>query len=390
MSADLIQALSNVHPPMSASATLPPACYGTPAVVKTEEQALFRSGWIGIGRHDQWQTSGNYSALEIAGVRFIVLRDGNKALRAYANSCRHRGSALLEGTGCVKAISCPFHRWTYGLDGQLRGAPRMPRDESFDKSQFGLVEFSTAERGGFAFVSFEKNPCDIDAWLGDFCDVHAPWSMDSLVLTRRVEFEVHCNWKGFLEVFNEYYHLPFVHPNSIDSVYAHPEPHDEVTGCYASQFGRTEGTGGLMQSMQAHALPAMETIQKLGIQGARYTWLFPNMTFAASGEALWVYEATPLGADRSRVVQSVCFPRETVAQADFEVKVQPYYDRMDAALGEDLPALERHHQGITSPFAQQGRFCAHLEPNVANFAFWYAKRMKAELERENAGWRSVI
>lgn len=375
---------------MSASATLPPACYGTPAVVKTEEQALFRSGWIGIGRHDQWQTSGNYSALEIAGVRFIVLRDGNKALRAYANSCRHRGSALLEGTGCVKAISCPFHRWTYGLDGQLRGAPRMPRDESFDKSQFGLVEFSTAERGGFAFVSFDKNPCDIDAWLGDFCDVHAPWSMDSLVLTRRVEFEVHCNWKGFLEVFNEYYHLPFVHPNSIDSVYAHPEPHDEVTGCYASQFGRTEGTGGLMQSMQAHALPAMETIQKLGIQGARYTWLFPNMTFAASGEALWVYEATPLGADRSRVVQSVCFPRETVAQADFEVKVQPYYDRMDAALGEDLPALERHHQGITSPFAQQGRFCAHLEPNVANFAFWYAKRMKAELERENAGWRSVI
>ena len=230
MSADLIQALSNVHPPMSASATLPPACYGTHAVVKTEEQALFRSGWIGIGRHDQWQTSGKYSALEIAGVRFIVLRDGNKALRAYANSCRHRGSALLEGTGCVKAISCPFHRWTYGLDGQLRGAPRMPRDESFDKSQFGLVEFSTAERGGFAFVSFEKNPCDIDAWLGDFCDVHAPWSMDSLVLTRRVEFEVHCNWKGFLEVFNEYYHLPFVHPNSIDSVYAHPEPHDEVTG----------------------------------------------------------------------------------------------------------------------------------------------------------------
>ena len=384
MSADLIQALSNVHPPVSASASLPPACYGTPAVVKTEEQALFRSGWIGIGRQDQWQTSGDYSTLEIAGVRFIVLRDSNKALRAHANSCRHRGSALLEGTGCVKAISCPFHRWTYGLDGQLRGAPRMPRDESFDKSEFGLVEFSTAERGGFAFVSFEENPCDIDAWLGDFCDVHAPWSMDSLVLTRRVEFEVHCNWKGFLEVFNEYYHLPFVHPNSIDSVYAHPEPHDEVTGCYASQFGRTEGTGGLMQSTQAHALPAIETIQKLGIRGARYTWLFPNMTFAASGEALWVYEATPLGADRCRVVQSVCFPRETVSQADFEVKVQPYYDRMDAALGEDLPALERHHQGITSPFARQGRFCADLEPNVANFAFWYAKRMKAQLERDDA------
>lgn len=384
MSADLIQALSDVHPPMSTSATLPPVCYATPAVVSTEEEVLFRSGWIGLGRYDQWQTVGDYSAMEIAGVRFIVLRDGNKALRAYANSCRHRGSALLEGSGCVKAISCPFHRWTYGLDGQLRGAPQMPRDESFDKVEFGLVEFVTAERGGFAFVSFDEHPCDIDVWLGDFCDLHAPWSMDSLVLTRRVEFQANCNWKGFLEVFNEYYHLPFVHPNSIDAVYSHPEPHDEVTGCYASQFGRTQGTGGLMESMQAHALPAIQNIQELGIQGARYTWVFPNMTFAASGEALWVYEATPLGADRCRVVQSVCFPRETIALADFEEKVLPYYERMDAALNEDLPALERHHQGITSPFARQGRFCADLEPNVANFAFWYAKRMKAQLERDDA------
>ena len=208
--------------------------------------------------------------------------------------------------------------------------------------------------------------CDIDVWLGDF---------DSRTLvdgfadaTRRVEFQANCNWKGFLEVFNEYYHLPFVHP-TIDAVYSHPEPHDEVTGCYASQFGRTQGTGGLMESMQAHALPAIQNIQELGIQGARYTWVFPNMTFAASGEALWVYEATPLGADRCRVVQSVCFPRETIALADFEEKVLPYYERMDAALNEDLPALERHHQGITSPFARQGRFCADLEPNVANFAF---------------------
>ncbi len=381
MTIDAYAQFAAVQAPIATSATLPPACYHDPDLARLERDAVFSSSWIGIGRHDQWKSPGEYSALNIAGIPLIVLRDRTGQLRVFSNTCRHRGSELLEGTGKVKTISCPFHCWTYTLDGRLMGAPHMPKDGSFDKSRYGLFEFRAAEREGFAFICLNGETEGIDAWLGDFAALHAPWSLPDLVLTRRVELEAECNWKAFLEVFNEYYHLPFVHPDSIDSIYAPPDGHDTVTGRYASQFGATEGSGGLLESAQEHILPPIPGLTGRAARGTRYTWLFPNMTFAASTEAVWVYEATPLEANRCRVVQSVCFPKSTVAQEDFERRADVYYQRMDAALAEDLPALERQQRGQESPFAVAGRYCLDLEPNVAHFGQWYAQRMKGALEQ---------
>lgn len=372
----LRQQLAEVKAPIETAATLPPACYADASVAEIEREAVFRTAWIGVGRSDQWKDTGDYTALAIADTPVIVMRDKSQILRAFANTCRHRGSLILEGSGNTQTISCPFHRWTYGLDGGLRGAPDMPEGAVFDRSDLGLIEFRAAERDGFAFVCFSDETDDIDVWLGDFSELHAPWSLGSLVSTRRLELEVGCNWKGFLEVFNEYYHLPYVHPDSIDSVYDRPDPGEEVTGQYASQFGETQGTGGLLEGTQQYALPEIPSLDGRNRNGTRYTWLFPNMTFAASTEAVWIYEATPLEQGRCRVVMTVCFPPETIGHQDFESSAQVYYDRMDAALAEDIPALEQHYKGLASPFAKQGRFCADLEPNVANFAIWFANRMR--------------
>lgn len=242
-----------------------------------------------------------------------------------------------------------------------------------------MIEFRAAERDGFAFVCFDDDVEDIDEWLGDFSELHAPWSLGSLVTTRRLELEVDCNWKGFLEVFNEYYHLPYVHQDSIANVYARPEASDKVSGRYSSQFSTTEGTGGLLEATQQYALPSIPSLDGRNRNGTRYTWMFPNMTFAASTEAIWIYESTPLETGRCRVVMTVCFPPETIALDEFEANSKVYYDRMDAALAEDVPALARHYKGLASPFAQQGRFCSDLEPSVANFAIWYADRLTQNL-----------
>jgi phenylpropionate dioxygenase-like ring-hydroxylating dioxygenase large terminal subunit len=186
---------------------------------------------------------------------------------------------------------------------------------------------------------------------------------------------VNCNWKAFLEVFNEYYHLRYVHPNSIDSLYARPEPANATTGAYASQFGETQGTGALLEDQQAQALPPMPQLKGRWAEGARYTWIFPNMTFAAGKDSLWVYEAYPLGPHRCQVHQTICFPPETVARPDFAEKAAHYYARLDAALAEDVVALENQHAGLNSPLARPGRFSTLMEPNVASFASWYADRL---------------
>jgi phenylpropionate dioxygenase-like ring-hydroxylating dioxygenase large terminal subunit len=355
MHEQLFTDLSGVVGPIETAATLPPACYADASVAEIERDAVFRTSWIGVGRSDQWKAAGDYTALTISDIPVIIIRDKLAALKAFANTCRHRSSKILEGSGNAQAISCPFHRWTYNLDGDLRAAPDMPEGAAFDKTVHGLIKFRTAERDGFSFICFDESAMEIDEWLGDFSDLHAPWSLGSLVTTRRIELEVECNWKGFLEVFNEYYHLPYVHAESFNNVYARPDTVDQVTGQYSSQFGATEGTGGLLEATQQYALPAIPSLDGRNRNGTRYTWMFPNMSFAASTEAMWIYEATPLETGRCRVVMSVCFPPESIAHEEFDIRAQVYYDRMDAALAEDIPALE---------------------PSVASFAIWYAGRMR--------------
>ena len=111
--ADLREQLGRVAGPPEASATLPPRCYTDQAFFELEMQAIFRSAWTGVGRADRWRAPGDYASLVVGGVPVIVLRDANGVLRAFANTCRHRGAKLLEGTGSCRTIRCPFHRWTY-------------------------------------------------------------------------------------------------------------------------------------------------------------------------------------------------------------------------------------------------------------------------------------
>ncbi len=366
--------LAGVEPPFESSDTLPPACYTNQDVFDRELETIFYKSWIGIGRADRWKAPGDYATFKVAGVPIIVLRDKDGQLRAFANSCRHRGTQLLEGEGNCRRIACPFHSWTYALDGRLIGAPKMERTRNFDKADYGLVAFRVETGDGFAFVCFDETTPGLDEWLGNFSELHRPWSLADMVSTRRREFDVACNWKAFLEVFNEYYHIPYVHPVSLDGIYDLPDDADEIAGNYATQFGTTRGTGGLLEDAQDEPLPAIETLRGRNRQGTRYSWMFPNMTFAAGTEAIWVYEAYPLAPDRTRVGMTLCFPADTAERPDFEEHARHYYDRFDTALAEDVPMLERQHIGLTSPFARQGRF-SHLEPSVATFAFWYAQKM---------------
>ncbi len=251
----------------------------------------------------------------------------------------------------------------------------MEASKSFDRAQFGLLELPLAERAGLLFLHLGSKPGDLDDQLGDFATLHAPWPLQDLVSTRRRNLEVDCNWKAFLEVFNEYYHLRYVHPKTIDGLYQAPDLPDQTSGSYASQFGETSGTGALLREQQEHALPVMPRLEGRWSRGVRYTWLFPNMTFAAGREALWMYEAYPLGPDRCRVTQTICFPPETIAATGFEDRASAYYQRLDAALEEDIVVLERQQRGLASTHARAGPFAARLEPSVAAFAAWYARQL---------------
>ena len=374
----LRQQLADVLPDFNRSAGIPPACYADAGLLALERRALFQRGWVALGLAARWRKAGDYSAMDIGAVPVIVVRNKSGQLKAFANSCRHRGSALLDGNGNCGKIKCPFHWWTYDLDGRLKVYPRMENALDFDPAEHGLIEFPVVSRHGLAFTSFADAPPEIDGWLGDFGDFHAQWMLGDLVITRLREFEAACNWKTFIEVFNEYYHLPSVHPDSINWLYPEPDAVDEVRGAYTTQFGATAGVAALLAENQAQALPVGAGLEGRFRQGTRYTWIYPNLTFAASQDSLWMYQAFPLTADRCYVVQTIAFPSASVALDDFEQRAVHYYNRIDAALEEDLPFLERQQRGLNSRFARPGRFGA-LEPSVGKFAYWYVRQLLEEL-----------
>jgi phenylpropionate dioxygenase-like ring-hydroxylating dioxygenase large terminal subunit len=371
-SIDLSQLEGVIRPPDQAD-SLPPWCYTSQAFLDLEIAQVFRSAWTSLGRADRVAAPGDYAAIELAGVPIVLLRDRAGALRAYANSCRHRGTKLLQGTGHCRVIKCPFHGWTYGLDGRLTWTPAMQRAEGFEKDDYGLLPVRLAERDGFAFVNLDGTAPPLDDWLGEFSDRHAPWSFADMVTARRREFEVACNWKLFLEVFNEYYHLRFVHPNSIGGIYDGPDEPEAVEGQFITQFGTHEGTGGLLEDDRDKAFPAIEGLEGRNRGGTRYTLVFPNLTFAASVDAMWIYDVTPRAPNRTCVGMTCAFPRATAALPDFAARAEAYLRRLDVAIAEDIKVLELQQAGLDSPLARPGRF-SHLEPNVAAFGRWIAER----------------
>ena len=370
-------ALQSVRHPLSTSRTLPPACYHGEAWLDKEIETVFRNGWVYVGRQDQWPNSGDFEAMNLCGVPLVITRDGDGHLHALSNTCLHRSSEVASGRGNSKALVCPFHGWSYDHCGNLLSAPRMESAEGFVESENRLPEFTLAESDGFVFIHLGSEPEPLEYWLEDFSDLHIPWSLGSLVTTRSRSFNVNCNWKLFLEVFNEYYHLPYVHGKSINHYYPEPDPSDPVMGQFTTQFGLTSANPALLDDSQDAGFPHIGSLQGRDAEGTRYTWVYPNLTFAASVDCIWIYHVYPLTARTCRAVQTICFPPETVARDDFEQNAAEYYYRFDVAIDEDIPALEKQQQGMESPFAAQGRFST-LEPSVGNFACWYAALLGSE------------
>ncbi|GIT00369.1 MAG: hypothetical protein CM1200mP26_20810 [Acidimicrobiales bacterium] len=174
-----------------------------------------------------------------------------------------------------------------------------------------------------------------------------------MVTTRRREFTVACNWKAFAEVFNEYYHLPYVHPGSIDDTYDDPDDPEVVVGAWATHAGTTQGTGGLLEADQKKALPVIGTLNEREAHGVRYSWLYPTLVpppgrgdVDVRGISRWA---------RSMPVRpgGVLSP-ETAALEGFAEVAEAYYERFDVAIAEDIPMLEREHRGMRSPLPARG------------------------------------
>ncbi|HET7025364.1 MAG TPA: Rieske 2Fe-2S domain-containing protein, partial [Gemmatimonadales bacterium] len=198
--------------PIERSETIPSAWYVDPRFHALDRGAVFARNWQMVGRADQVAAPGQFLVGTVADEPIIVVRGKDKVLRAFFNVCRHRGGPLALCDGRANALRCQYHGWTYLLDGSLRGVPRMDRSELFDKKDFGLTPVAVDTWEGLVFVHLGRKPAPVGKTLSGILERIGPHALAGMRFSTRVNYEVACNWKVYVDNYLEGYHVPFVHP----------------------------------------------------------------------------------------------------------------------------------------------------------------------------------
>ena len=365
-----------IRKPLLEAKTMPAFTYTSPEFYQREVERIWRKMWNFIGSADQIRNNGDYFTLDFAGVPTIVLRDHDGKIRAFANTCRHRGSELLDGKGNCKLIVCPYHSWSYELNGNLRGTPEMDKTLNFNKADYGLISIAIDTWGNFLFINFDKNPEPLEKHLGDLPEKLAPYRLENMALARRKTFEMDCNWKLFVENAKESYHIATVHRATINQ-YASAKAAgywvEKATGDYVVTFAQHEGSMALLKD--AKGFPTIESLEGRREAGGTYAPLiYPSTYLACTIDCAWYLEMHPISANKTYMVHGALFPRDRLDRPDFEEVAKNYYQRWDITIEEDILASVRQQRGLETPFAPPGRF-SHREPLVHEIDNWILDRV---------------
>ena len=210
--AELVAAVSA---PFERARAMPPSAYTAPDFLKAEIEHVFAKDWVCVGRADGLRDPGDYIAHEIAGQPIIVLREASGRLRAMSNVCLHRMSVIAEGQGNKRALVCPYHGWTYNLDGTLRAAPAMTLNAGFCKDDYRLPQLRCEEWLGWIMVSLDPHARPVAEQLSEVEALISDFGMAGYTQTFRETHVWNTNWKVLAENFMESYHLPVCHAGTI-------------------------------------------------------------------------------------------------------------------------------------------------------------------------------
>lgn len=362
-----------VFQPIDSVKSLPPWCYTTEEFFAAEVEHIFMKTWNFFGNESRIPSPGDYFCEMFLDIPLIVARGKDGKIRAFSNSCRHRGARLIEGEGNTKVFRCPYHWWVYDLDGKLRSAVGMRDVVNFDHAKNGLVEFPVETWDGFIFVRFVQDGPSLADHLGDLPEQMAAYDCGNLVETKRIDFLVKCNWKNHIENSVEDYHVPMVHSgtlNKLEGGYEHFNP--PTTGNWLNMRERHAGTRALLREDAHHALPRIPGIHGHAAEGTNFVCLFPCTLLALTVDSVWYVRLAPYGPHSTRVTLGTLFPRASVERPDFAEKAAYYYKRWVVAVAEDNEITETQLEGLKSPFASSGRL-SRDEPVVPQMGAWWAR-----------------
>jgi phenylpropionate dioxygenase-like ring-hydroxylating dioxygenase large terminal subunit len=360
----------NVARPFERARAMPPEVYTDPAFTERELAGIFRRDWFCTGRADALARPGDYVTCDLAGQPVMVLRDREGALRAMSNVCLHRMSTILTGRGNVRAISCPYHGWTYNLDGSLRGAPAMTLNQDFCKEDYRLPQIRCEEWLGWVFVTLNPDAEPVAAQLAEVEALIGDFDMADYTETFNETHVWDTNWKILAENFMESYHLPVCHAGTIGGL----SKLEEMV-CPPGRPAFNYHT--ILKDDRLKIALAHSSNTRLKGDLRRTTFLlaiYPSLMITLTPGYFWYLSLHPQGPGQVRIGfgggMSPDFVNDPEAQTHFR-QVKALLDEVNV---EDRGCTEKVFCGLSSGLARPGHL-SHLERPNYDFAQYIASRV---------------
>ncbi len=370
----LAQAQETLGPTMEQASTLPPACFTDPAFYAREVEDIFKKEWLCVGHVGQIPNVGDYFTTDLFEEPIVITRDRDGQVHALSAVCRHRWMPVIDGAGNTKTLSCPYHRWTYALDGQLMAAPLMEGAEDFDPKACRLPTYALELWHGWIFVSMDPAATSLAARVPTLTAELAPWHIEEMDVVGPIEYDSPFNWKVLVDNFMEGYHHLAIHAETFEP--PHPAKLtyvDPVEEPYSVLRIPTRD-GSPMET----TFPVVEGLTDRQRREFSVFNLYPNHLFAVFPDYAAWYQFELKSVDRFNLKIFLLAPKGTKddpARADTLTGMQ---DMARVIHEEDIIACEGAQKGLMSATAAPGRLSL-LERAIWEHHGWILERLGAQV-----------
>jgi len=345
---------------------LPPSAFTSASLFELEQRAIFATSWVHVADASELAEHGAYVAATIGRTPVVIVRDRAKGeLRGYLNACRHRGAQLLDGKGtCDKQIKCPYHAWSYGLDGRLLGVPYREELAHCELSQLGLVPVRVGSVGPLVFACLDPDAPPLAEWLGDFPTDLASSRITSWTLAWEKTYEIAANWKLFVENANDGYHVPFVHDLLTDAIVLDPATSPTTL--------ERHGAYTWAQVNPAYVPPEVDP----ATARVRFGCIFPNLIPVLAPDDLTYIRVDPIAHDRLRIVM-----RSYDDGLDESAPLREFRRiAAERTADQDIGVVLRTQRGMHAVGLPAGVHDSRLEARIGHFERMWAEAMARACE----------
>jgi nitrite reductase/ring-hydroxylating ferredoxin subunit len=375
---------------VSLAETLPPACYTDASFYQFEKEAVFNHEWLCVGREDWVKAPGDYFTSQIIDEPIVVARTREGELKAMSSVCQHRGMLVAEGFGNARGFLCPYHHWTYGLDGRLVNAPAMERTCDFDKGAVGLPNFKVEVWLGFIFINFDLDAPPLSPRLTALESILKPYDLATAEGPRpQAPGKYAWNWKVMFENNNDGYHASRLHQGPLhDFIPSHlavfPKLPEDTAGYY--RLNGTLHPDAAFNATQKALLPIFPGLGEAERGRMAFANIPPTLSLVVGADMVIYLIVRANGPESHEMDTGVLFAPGAMDSPGFEHKLHMTMAAANEIIAQDLHVDQLVQVGLRSRFAPRGRY-SWQEGAQHAFNSWLTPRYQDAWRRWKAGAR---